>query len=269
MVRRRMLDFAVGIPPLLPASRANRTVAALTTPLRSVHAVELSPGTPPTLSVTWDDGPDPVHTPGVLDELARAGARATFFVLVVAAEAHPELIRRMVAEGHEVGLHGIDHRRLSALSPAQAVRLVGEGRRRLARLVGRPVDLFRPPYGAQSPLQLLGTRAMGLQTVIWSSWASDWQEDDEPVIVSRALSSAHPGAILLLHDATGTADTHPEGIAPEFDRRAVARDVLAGLAERGLRSVPVGELLAAHRHVTTAWMEGPARGSRTAAWPLR
>lgn len=260
LVRRsHVLDFTAGAPRLPPPTRAQRLAGALARPVRSVHCVDLAPGERPVVALTWDDGPHPEHTPRVLDELAAAGVRATFFVLVPSAEAHPGLVARMLAEGHEVGLHGVDHRRLSALPALQAARRVREGRRRLQQLTGRPVTLFRPPYGAQSPGQVLLTRASGLELVIWSAWASDWLDDDAATTAGRALAAVHPGAVVLLHDAYGEALADPTRPEPGFDRAAVARAVLAGLAQRGVAAVPVGELLAAHRAVTTVWAELASR----------
>lgn len=101
-----------------------------------------------TVAVTFDDGPDPATTPRLLDLLAEEGGRATFFVLAGRAEAHPELVGRLVAEGHEVGLHGPDHRPLTSLPTGDLTAHLRAGRDRLAAVLGRPVTLFRPPYGS-------------------------------------------------------------------------------------------------------------------------
>lgn len=264
LVRRRsVLDFTAGAPALPARATASSVVlGALARPVRSVHCVDLTPGEAVVVALTWDDGPHPDHTPRVLDELAAAGVRATFFVLVGAAEANPGVLERMVAEGHEVGLHGTDHRRLSALPPRRAARVVSDGRRRLEQLTGSPVTLFRPPYGAQSPGQVLLTRATGLQSVIWSAWATDWVEDEEQAIAERALAAVHPGAVVLLHDAYGEALLEGGAPGPHFARHEVARAVLAGLARRGITAVPVGELMRGRRAVTTVWVE---RARRTGA----
>ena len=101
-----------GRPALLPLS----SVACVATEQRVV-------------ALTYDDGPDPENTPAVLDALAAFGATATFFVLADRAEKHPELLRRIVAEGHDVGLHGEDHTRLSTLSAREALTRIRRGRR--------------------------------------------------------------------------------------------------------------------------------------------
>src|SRR6185503_9277869 len=101
-------------------------------------------------ALTYDDGPEPGETDAVLDALAEAGVRATFFQLVYRAEAYPDLVRRVVAAGHEVALHGIDHARLTELPTAEVRRRLNEGKQRLERVAGQPVRLFRPAYGSQT-----------------------------------------------------------------------------------------------------------------------
>jgi len=206
------------------------------------------------VALTYDDGPDPETTPGVLDALADAGATATFFVLADSAEAHPELLRRIVAEGHEIGLHGEDHTRLTTLPARAALARIRRGRRRLAEVLGRPVTLYRPTYGAQGLAQAAGTRASGLDVVLWTAWARDWEAGTAADVARRALAAVHPGAFLLLHDATGDAETL-DGPPPAFDRGEASRLLLAGLADAGYETATVGALLAAHPAVRTVWSQ--------------
>lgn len=202
----------------------------------------------PVVGLTYDDGPDPVHTPRVLDELA--GTPSTFFVLAERAERHPGLIHRMVDEGHEVALHGIDHVRLAALPARRSTPLIRQGRDRLEQVLGAPVTLYRPTYGAQRLGQLLGARRLGLDVVIWSAWARDWEGVPAPVIAGRALAALHPGGILLLHDSSG------DGVgALGLDRGDATRRVLAGMAERGFTGRTVSQLLADHPAVRSVWAE--------------
>lgn len=205
------------------------------------------------VSLTYDDGPHPVHTPGVLDELAARGVRATFFVLAENAERYPELIHRMLADGHEIGLHGLDHARLTSVPGLEAGRRIREAKRRLEAVTGRPVRLYRPTYGAQGMMQYLSTRLLGMDVVVWSAWALDWEEGTADEVGGRVVRALHPGAIVLLHDATD--DTREEDVTrPTFDRAEVTRLILEGMADKGYRSLPAGELLAQYpilRSVTT------------------
>src|SRR5690606_31367339 len=111
-------------------------------------------------------GPDPFVTPRLLDLLAANRASATFFVLTEHALRQPALIRRMLAEGHEVGLHADRHERLTAVSAAQLRRRLTEARHALESVTGREVRWFRPPYGAQSLTTYFVVRRCGLDVVV-------------------------------------------------------------------------------------------------------
>jgi peptidoglycan/xylan/chitin deacetylase (PgdA/CDA1 family) len=201
-------------------------------------------------ALTYDDGPAAETTPGVLDTLAARGVHATFFVLAGAAERHPELLRRIVDEGHELALHGMDHRRLAALPLREALRSVAEARDRVETLAGRQVRLFRPPYGALSVPQTAGVIALGLDVVIWSGVAADWVDDTVEAVAARARAAVHPGGILLLHDTRADPETLGAGeLLPRFDRAAVLNQLVDGLEADGFRLTTVGELFAAHPRV--------------------
>jgi len=174
------------------------------------------------VALTYDDGPHPEHTPRLLDVLARTGATATFFVLGQHVVRYPEVTRRVVAEGHEVALHGEDHRSLLTLGDAEAVRLIGDAKRRVEDVTGVPLRLYRPPYGRHTVAQARGIRRLGLELVIWSGDAHDWLHDAEDRIAGRALHDVFPGGIVLLHDDRADPETLEEGQElPHFDRARV------------------------------------------------
>jgi peptidoglycan/xylan/chitin deacetylase (PgdA/CDA1 family) len=199
--------------------------------------------------LTLDDGPDPEVTPALLKELAARDVRCTFFLLTDQVLQYPELTREIVAGGHEVGLHGQDHRTVSGMSTVQAQRYLGEGRSILEDVTGRTVSLYRPPYGAQSLSSYLGARRAGLDVVVWSSDANDWVDRPAAEVVTDALVGADPGAIMLFHERL---EAHPLRGAPTtgFDRVAVVAAILDGMRDRGLTPSTVGELGPLHR---TAW----------------
>ncbi|MEN3357055.1 MAG: hypothetical protein V7637_1037 [Mycobacteriales bacterium] len=204
------------------------------------------------VALTYDDGPEPGGTDGVLAALAEAGVRATFFVLAYRAEAHPDLIRRTVAAGHEIALHGIDHSRLTELPPPEVGRLLAAGKARLERITGQPIRLFRPPYGSQTVRTYLAARRAGLDVVVWGPAAEDWRDGPAGEVADRALAGVAPGEILLLHDGfeVPPGDRTPR---PTFDRGDLTRALLAGLADRGYTGTPVSTLLAGRRAWRTAW----------------
>lgn len=253
VLRRDLGDFGA------PADRPLRRRALLTAAgplLRPVSCTMCVDTSDRVVSLTYDDGPDPAQTPALLDLLADRGVRATFFVLADAAVAHPGLVRRIVAEGHELALHGADHTRLSTLPDREAVAVVADARRRVEAVAGVPVRLFRPPYGAHTAGSLRGWRALGLDVVIWSGWAADWYDDAPEAVTARARRAVHPGGILLLHDTRADPETLAPGEElPRFDRAAVSAGLIDPLTAEGWAFDTVGGLLARYPRVRTVIRE--------------
>ncbi len=234
---------------LTPArrSRLRQVTDPLVGPLGSVRGA----GVADAVALTFDDGPGP-ETAAILDVLGRHGASATFFVLVEHAEARPALVRRIVAEGHDIALHGLDHQRLTALPTAAVSAHIAEGRRRLERCTGDRIRYFRPPYGSQSLRTFGAARRHGLDVVVWTADAEDWIDHAPAQIAELALDRIEAGGVLLLHDGfeSDPAAPLPE---PTFDRAEALDRILTGLAGRSLAAVSVSRLLAAGRPHRTAW----------------
>ncbi|MCB7137042.1 polysaccharide deacetylase family protein [Cellulosimicrobium marinum] len=243
VVRRRVLGDADVPRPVGARDRLLETVAgALLRPV--LPAFRGAPATD-RVALTYDDGPHPEHTPRVLDVLAAHGVRATFFVLAGPARRNPALLARMVAEGHEVALHGADHRRLTHLPTRAAVSSVLDARRAVEDVAQVPVRLFRPPYGASTLRVNALLRARGLDVVLWTAEARDWVHGTEADLAAHALSTLRPGAFLLLHDDRADPELADDPAElPRFDRADLLRRILAGTTEAGLRPGPVGDLLA-------------------------
>ncbi|GAA1807780.1 polysaccharide deacetylase family protein [Nocardioides hankookensis] len=188
------------------SSAVNVLVAGVGPLRRRVRPGLAGIGPTPHIALTYDDGPDPVSTPAFLRLLDRTGQRATFFVLGEHAVRHPVLVREMAAAGHELAVHGWDHRCVLRERP-DALR---EGVRRtagiLGDLIGAPVRWYRPPYGVLSPAALAAARDTGLRTVLWSAWGRDWERRATPSrIVTTVDRTLRPGGTLLLHDTDRTA----------------------------------------------------------------
>ena len=150
-------------------------------------------------ALTFDDGPHPEYTPRLLELLARHDAKATFFLVGAAAEAHPEVVRQIVEGGHALANHTFDHRSVPLLSRQERV----EQLRRCAAVLapfGGDNGLFRPPYGHQDRAARLDALRLGYEVVAWSEHAFDWLEHDSAFFVERLEDKLRPGSIFLLHD---------------------------------------------------------------------
>lgn len=191
------------------------------------------------IALTFDDGPSPLTTPRVLEALATAGARATFFVLGAKAEAHPDVLRAIVAAGHAVGVHGYDHHRLYAvLTPDAVARDIARARDVVEREAGVRARWFRPPVGQVSPRTAAGARRAGVPIVAWSVRGLDGLRGRTPEqVVARVAPRLESGAIVLLHDSAEHDDFEPASLA------ALPR-LLAVIAEKGFATVTLDELLA-------------------------
>ena len=154
------------------------------------------------VALTFDDGPHPDGTPAVLDVLARAGARGTFFMIGEQVERRPELAAAIVAQGHEVALHGYRHRLQLRLSAVEVEADLQQGASAIEGATGRRPRYHRPPYGIYSASGLTAAREAGLKPLLWSRWGKDWRKFTTPQrIATRAMAKLADGDIILLHDA--------------------------------------------------------------------
>lgn len=194
--------------------------------------------------LTFDDGPDPDQTPRILDHLAAHDATATFFVLLTRVRRHPELLRAIVEAGHEVALHGPDHRALSAYTHREALSRTRDARRELESLSGTVVRWYRPPYGSQTPSSWLAVRRAGLFPVLWSGTTWDWKDVTQDQRRAKSLEAGRSGAILLAHDGiAGVDDGVEDSPGALADRAGLVGWLLEEYAARGLRAVSLAEAL--------------------------
>ena len=177
------------------------------------------------VALTFDDGPGR-HTARLLDDLDSLDAPATFFMLGASVRVAPDLVRRMAAEGHEVGNHTYDHRQLTKLGPDRQRAQVERAQAAIAG-AGVRATVFRPPYGSYDAT----TREVaGLPIILWDVDTLDWKHRSTEQTTSIALRDARAGSIVLMHDIhASTVDAVP--------------GVVAGLRERGFTLVTVSQLL--------------------------
>jgi peptidoglycan/xylan/chitin deacetylase (PgdA/CDA1 family) len=187
--------------------------------------------------LTFDDGPDPQWTPRILDLLAQADARATFFVVGQRAREHAALLRRVAGAGHEIGNHSFAHRHPWLVSPAVARSEVRDGAAAIADLLGRAPRFYRPPHGRLRRCASDEAQRCGESLVLWSRSAVDWGPLGRSPAIAARLSESGPGDIVLMHDGRGQIN-RPDALSrvlPEF---------LASMRARGLVPAPLPQTAA-------------------------
>jgi peptidoglycan/xylan/chitin deacetylase (PgdA/CDA1 family) len=171
------------------------------------------------VALTFDDGPHPEHTPAMLDALARAGVRATFFVVGREVEKHPEIALRIVAEGHGIGGHSYDHTVITTLSRTALVADLAHCRRVIREATGLDTGLFRPPKGEVSLGAIRTVCHAGYTLVHWSKTYSDYRQDGTEALIGR-IDAAPPmaGDVLLFHDHNAYTVRALATKMPEWER---------------------------------------------------
>ena len=176
--------------------------------------------------LTFDDGPHPEYTPQVLDVLARHDARATFFVVGSLAQAYPDIIQRIAAEGHTIANHTWEHEDLAGLSRAAFDETISRTQMVLGDLAA---PCLRPPYGSIGAFTREWASDHGLSLLTWDASPSDWLRPPAEEIADYIVQWARPGVVLLMHDGGGDRSTTVQGLDMALER----------LADRGLRYEPV------------------------------
>ncbi|MEP2774960.1 MAG: polysaccharide deacetylase family protein [Luteolibacter sp.] len=184
------------------------------------------------IAITFDDGPHPQNTPRLLDMLAQRNIKATFYVIGRSVDLHPGVLRRTVAEGHEIGNHSHTHRLLSKLGDSEVRQEMQRCQDAIGRAAGVRPRTMRPPYGGllQRQRELIHDE-FGYPTILWSVDPLDWKRPGPSVVASRILSGTNAGGIVLAHDLhSQTVDAMPA--------------TLDGLLRKGFKFVTVSQLIA-------------------------
>ena len=213
-------------------------------PVRRLFPRLAGAGRPDHVALTFDDGPDPRFTPRLLATLDARRIHATFFLLGPMAQAAPGLAAEIASAGHEIAVHGWEHRYATVRGPGALHDDLARACDTIAAVTGTVPRLYRPPYGVLSAGALIAARRLGLRPILWSSWGREWTPGATPGSVRATLASTlDGGATVLLHDSEAAA---PAGTAAaalgalpwlldECARRELRAGPLAGHLADGLR----------------------------------
>ena len=192
------------------------------------------------IAITYDDGPHPQNTPRLLDILRARNIKATFYVIGRSVDLYPQIVRRTVAEGHEIGNHSYTHRLMSKLGDSEVRSEMSRTQDAVMRAAGVRIRTMRPPYGGLLQRQReLVLNEFGYPTILWSVDPLDWKRPGASVITSRILENTTAGGIVLAHDLHAqTVDSMPA--------------TLDGLLRRGFRFVTVSQLIAMKQDAASA-----------------
>lgn len=170
------------------------------------------------LTLTFDDGPDEIMTPKVLDVLKQYNIKATFFLIGNKTVQHPQIVKRLIAEGHSIGNHTYSHKGIFPLSSAKVVETELQNcSDAIADISGVEPKLFRPPFGVTNPIIGRVVRCSGLNSIGWSIRSLDTlSRRSREDICSRIIRQLHPGAIILLHDRCNDADVLLQMLIPRI-----------------------------------------------------
>lgn len=192
------------------------------------------------VALTFDDGPSPVWTPKILDELKRAGVKATFFMLGEHVEKYPDVARRVAQEGHEIGNHSFDHHVLIYYKMDEIEREIKDTQRAIKDATGKTTTYFRPPKAWLTREEKKKINELGYEVVLWSLNSKDWVTFDDKYMREYIVRNIRPGDIILFHDSGGVFST--EG-GDRHETVITIYRLTEKLREKGYKLVTISELL--------------------------
>jgi peptidoglycan-N-acetylglucosamine deacetylase len=247
-VIRSFIFSAVTILSAYTAADAQNSASAATSPTPSPPSSEQITFSKvnvdgPYIAMTFDDGPHATNTPQLLDMAAQRHIKLTFFVIGQCVEQNPALLRREVAEGHEIGNHTWSHPNLAKLSDDGVRTQLQQTEDIIVKTIGIKPKLMRPPYGELTKRQRQWVnRDFGYKIILWDVDPVDWKRPGSNVVAQRIIAGARPGSIILSHDIhPGTIDAMPQ--------------VFDSLLAKGFKFVTVSELIS---HAQTSATPAPS-----------
>ncbi|NOV02274.1 polysaccharide deacetylase family protein [Paenibacillus sp. LMG 31457] len=193
------------------------------------------------VALTFDDGPDDKYTSRILDILKKEQVKATFFLIGEHAKQHPQMVKRIVDEGHAVGNHSWDHPNLVQADADKIRSEITSTDDEIKRITGKEPTLFRAPYGAVSSPVLEIASSTGHQLIGWSVDTLDWDGKSVVDILSNVRKEVRPGAIVLQHSAGGKKGNLNNTVE-------ALPQIIAYLKQKGYALVTVPELISADKN---------------------
>ncbi|KFM98794.1 polysaccharide deacetylase family protein [Bacillus clarus] len=185
------------------------------------------------VALTFDDGPDLVFTPQILDKLKKHNLKATFFLLGENAERYPNVVKRIANEGHVIGNHTYNHPNLAKVNEDEYRNQIARTEEILKRLIGYAPKFIRPPYGEILENQLKWATEQDFMIVQWSVDTVDWKGVSAEKITNHVLGNAFPGSVILQHSTPGG---HLQGSVDALDR------IIPELKMKGARFVTLSSM---------------------------
>jgi peptidoglycan-N-acetylglucosamine deacetylase len=176
------------------------------------HLIYRLPADKQYVALTFDDGPNAKYTPMILELLQKHGVKATFFMIGKQVERHPDLARKILADGHAVGLHSYSHYRYKTMTSDQKAADMASDQRAFQAVLGFSPRIYRPPNGRLSLAKLLYCMKKAIKTVLWDIDSGDHKKDGEDLLRKRINDmKLQNGNIILFHDDNqATIDVLPD-----------------------------------------------------------
>jgi peptidoglycan-N-acetylglucosamine deacetylase len=191
-----------------------------------------------TLALTYDDGPNDPHTLHLLEVLAKHNVQATFFLIGRYVQQRPDLAREIDRAGHIIGNHTYTHPLLIFKSESEVRQELSNCRAAIEDATGKPVELFRPPFGGRRPAVLRIARELGLQTIMWNVTGYDWSAPPAQTIEQKVAKQIKGGNVILLHDGG-----HKE-MGADRSQTVIATDrLIARFKERGYEFATIPRMM--------------------------
>lgn len=187
------------------------------------------------VSLTFDDVPDLIYTPQILDILHKYGVQATFFAVGNRAEAHPEMIKRMLREGHVIGSHTFTHPNCNKIDEERFRSEITRTEQALSSITGYKPTLYRPPYGNVTEQQIVWLGSRNYHIINWNVDSLDWKGLNADQVTANVLGHVRPGSVILQHAGGGEGEnlSGTVGALPT---------IIESLRDQGIEMVTVPEL---------------------------